>query len=55
MHADDRFGPNDGKYVNVYNLANNLLKYDEQIIKKAREYFKDSYTFAIEYMSANKP
>ena len=32
------FGPNDGKYVNVYNLANNLLKYDEQIIKKAREY-----------------
>ena len=28
------FGPNDGKYVNVYNL----LKYDEQIIKKAREY-----------------
>ena len=38
MHADDRFGPNDGKYVNVYNLANNLLKYDEQIIKKAREY-----------------
>ena len=32
------FGPNDGKYANVYNLANNLLEYDEQIIKKAREY-----------------